>query len=101
MVGLGRAPDLGAGVLDSLRRLPDATPRRRRTYPTRHLRRRLVHLLFHRCADRDLFHQVAEEAKITLKVSQNLHASMTPYILGAVLGKSREDALQAGFDLEN
>jgi D-alanyl-D-alanine carboxypeptidase/D-alanyl-D-alanine-endopeptidase (penicillin-binding protein 4) len=42
-----------------------------------------------------------EEAKITLKVSQNLHASMTPYILGAVLGKSREDALQAGFDLEN
>ena len=42
-----------------------------------------------------------EEAKVTLKVSQNLHASMTPYILGAVLGKSRDDALQAGFDLEN
>jgi PBP4 family serine-type D-alanyl-D-alanine carboxypeptidase len=42
-----------------------------------------------------------EEAKVTLKVSQNLHASMTPYILGAVLGKSHEDALQAGFDLEN
>ena len=31
-----------------------------------------------------------EEAKVTLKVSQNLHASMTPYILGAVLGKSLE-----------
>ena len=29
-----------------------------------------------------------EEAKVTLKVSQNLHASMTPYILGAVLGKA-------------
>jgi D-alanyl-D-alanine carboxypeptidase/D-alanyl-D-alanine-endopeptidase (penicillin-binding protein 4) len=42
-----------------------------------------------------------EEVKVTLKVSQNLHASMTPYILGAVLGKSHEDALQAGFDLEN
>ncbi len=27
-----------------------------------------------------------EEVKITLKVSQNLHASMTPFVLGAVLG---------------
>jgi PBP4 family serine-type D-alanyl-D-alanine carboxypeptidase len=43
----------------------------------------------------------SEEVKVTLKVSQNLHASMTPYILGAVLGKRHEDALQAGFDLEN
>jgi D-alanyl-D-alanine carboxypeptidase/D-alanyl-D-alanine-endopeptidase (penicillin-binding protein 4) len=43
----------------------------------------------------------AEEVKVTLKVSQNLHASMTPYLLGAVLGKDREDPLQAGFDLEN
>ena len=43
----------------------------------------------------------AEEVKVTLKVSQNLHASMTPYILGAVLGKSHEGALQAGFGLEN
>ncbi|MGA3076901.1 MAG: D-alanyl-D-alanine carboxypeptidase/D-alanyl-D-alanine-endopeptidase [Bryobacteraceae bacterium] len=42
-----------------------------------------------------------EEAKVTLKVSQNLHASMTPYILGAVLGKNHEDAIQSGFDLEN
>lgn len=41
-----------------------------------------------------------EEVKVTLKVSQNLHASMTPYILGAVLGKSHDDALQTGFDLE-
>jgi PBP4 family serine-type D-alanyl-D-alanine carboxypeptidase len=42
-----------------------------------------------------------EEVKVTLKVSQNLHASMTPYILGAVLGKSHQEALQAGFDLED
>jgi len=42
-----------------------------------------------------------EEVKVTLKVSQNLHASMTPYILGAVLGNSHADALPAGFDLEN
>ena len=42
-----------------------------------------------------------EEAKVTLKVSQNLHASMTPYILGAVLGKGHQDPLSAGFDLEN
>ena len=44
---------------------------------------------------------LTEEIKVTLKVSQNLHASMTPYILGAVLGRGGEDALQAGFDLEN
>ncbi|HLY20703.1 MAG TPA: D-alanyl-D-alanine carboxypeptidase/D-alanyl-D-alanine-endopeptidase [Bryobacteraceae bacterium] len=42
-----------------------------------------------------------EEVKVTLKVSQNLHASMTPYILGAVIGKKKDDALQSGFDLEN
>lgn len=42
----------------------------------------------------------AEELKVTLKVSQNLHASMTPYILGAVLGGEHEGALQKGFDLE-
>jgi D-alanyl-D-alanine carboxypeptidase/D-alanyl-D-alanine-endopeptidase (penicillin-binding protein 4) len=28
-----------------------------------------------------------EEVKVTLKVSQNLHASMTPLLLGALLGK--------------
>jgi D-alanyl-D-alanine carboxypeptidase/D-alanyl-D-alanine-endopeptidase (penicillin-binding protein 4) len=42
-----------------------------------------------------------EEVKVTLKVSQNLHASMTPYILGAVLEKNRAEPLQAGFDLES
>ncbi|HEX3530793.1 MAG TPA: D-alanyl-D-alanine carboxypeptidase/D-alanyl-D-alanine-endopeptidase [Thermoanaerobaculia bacterium] len=38
-----------------------------------------------------------EEVKVTLKVSQNLHASLTPKLLGALLRKS--DA-QTGFDLE-
>jgi len=42
----------------------------------------------------------SEEAKVTLKVSQNLHASMTPYIIGAIVGKNHADALQTGFDLE-
>lgn len=42
-----------------------------------------------------------EEVKVTLKVSQNLHAGMTPYILGAVVAKNREEPLQAGFDLEH
>jgi D-alanyl-D-alanine carboxypeptidase/D-alanyl-D-alanine-endopeptidase (penicillin-binding protein 4) len=40
-----------------------------------------------------------EEARVTLKVSQNLHASMMPSIVGAYLHKS-PDPLQAGFDLE-
>jgi D-alanyl-D-alanine carboxypeptidase/D-alanyl-D-alanine-endopeptidase (penicillin-binding protein 4) len=43
----------------------------------------------------------SQEVKVTLKVSQNLHASMTPYILGAVLGHARQHILQAGFDLEH
>ncbi len=42
-----------------------------------------------------------EEVKVTLKVSQNLHASMTPSVLGAVLGHADKDIDQAGFDLEN
>jgi D-alanyl-D-alanine carboxypeptidase/D-alanyl-D-alanine-endopeptidase (penicillin-binding protein 4) len=41
-----------------------------------------------------------EEAKVTLKVSQNLHASMMPYIVGAYKMRDRRDALQAGFDQE-
>src|SRR5262249_25057331 len=42
-----------------------------------------------------------EEAKVTLKVSQNLHASSMPYILGAVLANKHTDVDQAGFDVEN
>lgn len=43
----------------------------------------------------------SEEAKVTLKVSQNLHASMTPYILGAILGHAATEVDQAGFNLEH
>lgn len=43
----------------------------------------------------------SEEAKVTLKVSQNLHASMTPYILGAILGHATAEVDQAGFNLEH
>jgi PBP4 family serine-type D-alanyl-D-alanine carboxypeptidase len=44
---------------------------------------------------------MAEEVKVTLKVSQNLHASMTPYILGAVLGHTRAKIDEKGFALEH
>ncbi|MGC1106997.1 MAG: D-alanyl-D-alanine carboxypeptidase/D-alanyl-D-alanine-endopeptidase [Candidatus Acidiferrales bacterium] len=44
---------------------------------------------------------LSEEIKVTLKVSQNLHATMTPYIVGAVLGHATQDVDQAGFNLEH
>ena len=44
---------------------------------------------------------LAEEIKVTLKVSQNLHASMTPYTLGAILAHASKDFDQAGFDREH
>ncbi|HKV27796.1 MAG TPA: D-alanyl-D-alanine carboxypeptidase/D-alanyl-D-alanine-endopeptidase [Candidatus Acidoferrales bacterium] len=44
---------------------------------------------------------LSQEIKITLKVSQNLHATMTPYILGAILAGHHGDADQAGLDLEH
>jgi PBP4 family serine-type D-alanyl-D-alanine carboxypeptidase len=43
---------------------------------------------------------LAEEIKVTLKVSQNLHAGMGPYLLGALVAKNRKDPLQAGFATE-
>ena len=43
---------------------------------------------------------LSEEIKVTLKVSQNLHASVMPFILGAVVARARKDVDQAGFDLE-
>lgn len=43
----------------------------------------------------------SEEAKVTLKVSQNLHASMTPFILGAILSHATTEIDQAGFNLEH
>ena len=42
-----------------------------------------------------------EEVKITLKVSQNLHASTSPYLLGALVAKKDKEIDQAGFDLEH
>lgn len=39
-----------------------------------------------------------EEVKVTLKVSQNLHASATPFIVKSVL--ARGDSAKTGFDLE-
>ena len=44
---------------------------------------------------------LSEETKVTLKVSQNLHATMMPFILGAVLGHKTQDIDQGGFDLEH
>ena len=41
---------------------------------------------------------LSEEVKVTLKVSQNLHASATPFILKALL--ARADTAKTGFDLE-
>jgi N-acyl-D-amino-acid deacylase len=42
-----------------------------------------------------------EEVKVTLKVSQNLHASSTPFLLGALAARKDSQVEQAGFDLEN
>jgi N-acyl-D-amino-acid deacylase len=42
-----------------------------------------------------------EEVIITLKVSQNLHASMTPYLMGSLVGHADKNIDQAGFDLEH
>jgi PBP4 family serine-type D-alanyl-D-alanine carboxypeptidase len=42
-----------------------------------------------------------EEVKVTLKVSQNLHASAMPFILGALVAHKDKEIDQAGFDLEN
>ncbi len=50
---------------------------------------------------------LAAEVKVTLKTSQNLHAAMVPYLLGAAAGArpsagrpQSEDAFQAGFNLQ-
>src|SRR5215471_5728745 len=42
-----------------------------------------------------------EEAKVTLKVSQNLHASSMPYLLGSLVAHKTSEIDQAGFDLEH
>jgi N-acyl-D-amino-acid deacylase len=43
---------------------------------------------------------LAEEIKVTLKVSQNLHASMGPYLLGVLVAKNFTDPVHAGFKVE-
>jgi PBP4 family serine-type D-alanyl-D-alanine carboxypeptidase len=43
---------------------------------------------------------LSEEVKVTLKVSQNLHAGMGPYLLGALSAKNARDLRQAGFGVE-
>lgn len=44
---------------------------------------------------------VSEEVKVTLKVSQNLHAGMVPYLLGALPGGDSAATIeQRGFDRE-
>jgi len=43
---------------------------------------------------------LSEEIKITLKVSQNLHAGMGPYLLGLLSAKDTKDPLHAGFKIE-
>jgi N-acyl-D-amino-acid deacylase len=43
---------------------------------------------------------LAEEVKITLKVSQNLHASMAPFLIGALVAHKDKDIDHAGFDAE-
>jgi len=43
---------------------------------------------------------LSEEIKITLKVSQNLHAGMGPYLLGTLVAKDTKAPLEAGFKVE-
>jgi len=42
-----------------------------------------------------------EDVKITLKLSQNLHATMGPFLLGALLAHKDKSIDQAGFDMEH
>ncbi len=43
---------------------------------------------------------LAEEVKVTLKVSQNLHAGMGPSLLGTLVAKDLADPVHAGFKVE-
>ena len=43
---------------------------------------------------------LAEEIKVTLKVSQNLHAGMGPYLLGVLVAKDAKNPLNKGFEIE-
>src|SRR6202162_284222 len=43
---------------------------------------------------------LSEEIKVTLKVSQNLHAGMGSYLLGTLVAKDTKNPLAAGFRIE-
>ncbi len=43
---------------------------------------------------------LSEDVKITLKVSDNLHAAMMPYLWGALIAHDKTDPQAAGFKLE-
>ena len=43
---------------------------------------------------------LSEEIKVTLKVSQNLHASMGPFLLGTLVAKDPVDPVHSGFKIE-
>lgn len=42
----------------------------------------------------------SQDVKVTLKVSQNLHASLMPCLFGSLVAHQHANALQAGFNLE-
>ena len=42
----------------------------------------------------------SEAIKVTLKVSQNLHANLGPYLLGSLVAKDQNDPFRAGFAVE-
>jgi D-alanyl-D-alanine carboxypeptidase/D-alanyl-D-alanine-endopeptidase (penicillin-binding protein 4) len=44
---------------------------------------------------------LSEDVEVTLKVSQNLHAALMPYVIGAYVGEAKEKVAQAGFSLEH
>lgn len=43
---------------------------------------------------------LSEDVKVTLKVSQNLHAGIGPYLLGAYIAHDRSEPFKAGFKIE-
>src|SRR6202000_616107 len=43
---------------------------------------------------------ISEDVKVTLKVSQNLHAGIGQYLLGAYVAHDRVDPLKAGVKIE-
>jgi PBP4 family serine-type D-alanyl-D-alanine carboxypeptidase len=42
-----------------------------------------------------------QDVRITLKVSDNLHASLMPYLWGTYAAHAKDEQLRAGFELEN